>query len=198
MSTDTLIARSYINNIDKQLEKISSYLSKRGVKNQIKQGGIDYTKLSAIESYKYYNIYLSSLLKNLKYVPLGYPHRNKRGSGFGYRRNPFSGRGSEFHSGVDFEGKIGDAIKATASGVITIASYHYGYGQCVVIKHKNGYETLYGHLSKIRVRLGQKVKTNQIIGDLGSTGRSTGPHLHYEVRYLGKPLNPAQFLDLNN
>ena len=163
LATDTSIAREYINKIDSKIEKINSYLNQRGVKHKIRNaGGSNEQKISAIESYKYYNIYLASLLKNLKFMPLGYPHPNHHASGFGYRSN------------------------------------HYGYGLCVVIKHAHGYETLYGHLSKIKVRTGQKIATNQHIGNLGSTGRSTGPHLHYEVRYLGKPLNPRKFLELSN
>lgn len=198
LATDTTIAREYIQKIDEKIERINSYLNQRGVKHKIKNAGgsAEQQMVSAIESYKYYNIYLTSLLKNLKFMPLGYPHYNHHASGFGYRANPFHGKGSEFHSGIDIRGNQGDAIKATASGVVTVADYHYGYGQCVVIRHSHGYETLYGHLSRIRVRTGQKVKTNQRIGDLGSTGRSTGPHLHYEVRYLGKPLNPRKFLEL--
>lgn len=197
LATDTTIAKEYIQKIDSKIERINSYLNQRGVKYKVKHAGGDTEQMvSAIESYKYYNIYLGSLLKNLKYMPLGYPHPNHHASGFGYRANPFHGKGSEFHSGIDIVGHSGDAIKATANGVVTVADYHYGYGKCVVIRHSHGYETLYGHLSKIRVRTGQKIKTNQHIGDLGSTGRSTGPHLHYEVRYLGKPLNPKKFLEL--
>lgn len=199
LATDTSIAREYINKIDSKIEKINSYLNQRGVKHKIKNaGGSNEQKISAIDSYKYYNIYLASLLKNLKFMPLGYPHSNHHASGFGYRSNPFHGKGSEFHSGIDIRGKNGDPIKATANGTVTVADYHYGYGLCVVIKHAHGYETLYGHLSKIKVRTGQKIATNQHIGNLGSTGRSTGPHLHYEVRYLGKPLNPRKFLELSN
>jgi murein DD-endopeptidase MepM/ murein hydrolase activator NlpD len=199
LATDTTIARDYINKIEEKIERINRYLNQRGVKHKIKpEGGVDFTNINAIESYKYYNIYLQSLIKNLKHMPLGYPHPNHHASGYGYRANPFHGSGSEFHSGIDIRGNTGDPIKATASGTVTIAGYHYGYGNCVVIRHNHGYETLYGHLSKIRVRVGQKINTNHRVGDLGSTGRSTGPHLHYEVRYLGKPLNPTKFLELQN
>ena len=78
-----------------------------------------------------------------------------------------------------------------------IAGWFQGYGQCVKIKHKNNLETLYGHLSKINVKVGQTVNTGQVVGQVGSTGRSTGNHLHYEVRKNGKPINPKSFLSIN-
>lgn len=197
LATDTNIARSYIKSIDSKLGKIKKYLHQRGVKTALNhQGGINNPDVSALDSYRYYNIYLASLLRNIKHMPLGYPHKNHNNSRFGYRSNPFHGGGSEFHSGVDISGDTGDPIRSTADGTVVLADWSQGYGQCVRIQHKHGYETLYGHLSKINVKNGQQVKANQVIGELGSTGRSTGPHLHYEVRYLGKPINPTNFFKL--
>jgi murein DD-endopeptidase MepM/ murein hydrolase activator NlpD len=197
LATDTNIARIYIEKIDDKLVRIKKYLKQRGVKHSyFKLGGDENTPVSGIDSYKYYNVFLASLLKDLKYMPLGYPHRNHNNSKFGYRSNPFHGHNSEFHSGVDIRGNTGDDIKSTANGVVVLASWYSGYGNCVKIKHAHGYQTLYGHLSRISVKNGQKIKANQKIGELGSTGRSTGPHLHYEVRYQDRPINPAKFLDL--
>ncbi len=197
LATDTNIARVYIEKIDAKLIKIKKYLQQRGIKNgTIKAAGGDVNaEVSAIDSYKYYNIYLASLLKDIKYMPLGYPHANHNSTKYGYRSDPFHG-GAEFHSGVDIIGTTGDPVNSTANGIVFLANNHYGYGKCVRIKHSHGYETLYGHLSKINVKNGQKVKANQLIGELGSTGRSTGPHLHYEVRYMDRPIDPTKFLDL--
>ncbi|TNE55348.1 MAG: M23 family metallopeptidase [Bacteroidetes bacterium] len=196
--TDTLRARSYIDNIESKLNRIQKYLKQRGVKDsQLELGGkADQGANSGVAYYRYYDRYLADLIKNLKYMPLGYPHHNHSNSRYGYRSNPFSGGGSEFHSGVDIKGTTGDPIKATANGTVIQAGWSDGYGNCVRIKHSHGYQTLYGHLSRISVRQGQKVKANQVIGALGSTGRSTGPHLHYEVRFKNKPINPERFLKL--
>jgi murein DD-endopeptidase MepM/ murein hydrolase activator NlpD len=196
LATDTNIARIYIKKIDHQLVKIKKYLQQRGIKHSFNLGGSSSEKQKAIDSYKYYNVYLAALLKDIKYMPLGYPHFNHNNSRYGYRSNPFHGGGSEFHSGVDISGDTGDPIKSTANGTVFLADWSSGYGKCIRIKHSHGYETLYGHLSEINVKNGQKVKANQEIGKLGSTGRSTGPHLHYEVRYMGRPINPTKFLDL--
>lgn len=197
LATDTNMARSYIEDIDSKLKRVQKYLKQRGVEGtDLEVGGKKQNANSGLEYYRYYKKYLSDLIKNLKYMPLGYPHHNHNNSRYGYRTNPFSGGGSEFHSGTDIKGKTGDPIKATANGVVTMAQWSDGYGNCIRIKHKHGYQTLYGHLSRISVRKGQKVKANQIIGALGSTGRSTGPHLHYEVRFKGKPINPSRFLKL--
>ena len=198
LATDTNIANGYIEKIESKLVRLNKYLKQRGVKHpKVEVGGNETnSNISAINTYKYYNIYLASLLKNLKYMPLGYPHKNHNNSRFGYRSNPFHGGGSEFHSGIDIRGNIGDPIKSTAKGVVSFAGWSQGYGNCIRIKHDHGYETLYGHLSEIDVRKGQKVNAGRDIGKLGSTGRSTGPYLHYEVRYLDQPINPERFLDL--
>ena len=198
LATDTVVANAYIKRIDSKLSIIKKYLKQRGVKPvKLNAGGNNKNpNISAINTYRYYNIYLKSLIKNLKYMPLGYPHANHTNSRFGYRSNPFHGRGSEFHSGIDIEGDTGDNVQATANGNVFYAGWYQGYGNCVRVKHEHGYETLYGHLSRITVKNGQKISAGEEIGKLGSTGRSTGPHLHYEVRYLGQPINPERFLEL--
>lgn len=114
-------------------------------------------------------------------------------SGFGYRRDP-KGAGTRMHNGTDFAGAHGLPIYATADGVVTYASFNSGYGRQVKIQHEFGIETSYAHMSNIRVSVGQKVSRGDRIGDMGSSGRSTGTHLHYEVRIGGKPVNPMTFI----
>jgi murein DD-endopeptidase MepM/ murein hydrolase activator NlpD len=114
-------------------------------------------------------------------------------SGFGVRVDPFLGTPA-LHTGLDLHGETGDAVRATADGTVTAASWSGGYGRVVDVDHGNGLSTRYGHLSSIAVRVGQSVKTGQIIGKVGSTGRSTGPHLHYETRLKGEAIDPQKFL----
>ncbi len=114
-------------------------------------------------------------------------------SGFGYRKDPFTHK-RRFHNGLDIRVPVGTPVGASADGIVIFAGWAGGYGKCIKIKHFNGYTTLYGHLSRIYVKRGQKVHRGQIIGRSGRTGRATGPHLHFTVWYKGKPVNPAQFL----
>jgi len=114
-------------------------------------------------------------------------------SGFGYRTDPFT-KVRKMHEGMDFTAKTGTPIYATGDGVVARAdNTASGYGNHIVIRHGFGYETLYGHLSKYKCRAGQSVKRGDIIGYVGSTGRSEGPHLHYEVHKNGKVVNPLNF-----
>ena len=99
------------------------------------------------------------------------------------------------HAGVDLAGPRGTAIFATADGVVVAAGPESGYGNVVRIQHEFGFETVYAHQSKIRVKVGQQVSRGVQIGDMGSTGRSTGSHLHYEVRVNGQPVNPMTYLE---
>ncbi len=114
-------------------------------------------------------------------------------SGFGTRRDPKTG-GRRMHKGSDFAGSPGTDIFATADGVVTHAGWQSGYGRLVKIRHAYGFETLYAHNSNIRVKVGQRVSRGDHIADMGSTGRSTGTHLHYEVRIDGKPVNPMTYI----
>jgi murein DD-endopeptidase MepM/ murein hydrolase activator NlpD len=114
-------------------------------------------------------------------------------SPFGIRTDPFLGRPA-MHTGIDLRGEIGEAVHATADGRVTIAGRDGGYGNLVEINHGNGLATRYGHLSEIDVKVGQTVRIGEVIGKIGSTGRSTGPHLHYETRVDGEPVNPQKFL----
>jgi murein DD-endopeptidase MepM/ murein hydrolase activator NlpD len=137
-------------------------------------------------------------------IPAIQPVANKKleriGSGFGYRQDPFY-RTQRFHAGIDFTAPRGVEVYATADGVVAeVKSELWGYGQHIIINHKNGYTTLYAHLSKFKIKKGEKVKRGQLIGLVGSTGKSTAPHLHYEVHRNGTPINPAYFFfnDLTN
>jgi murein DD-endopeptidase MepM/ murein hydrolase activator NlpD len=113
-------------------------------------------------------------------------------SGFGDRIHPVY-KVRKFHAGVDFPARTGTAIQATGDGVVTEAGWRSGYGNCVTINHGYGYESVYAHMNKITVPRGAKVTKGQKIGEVGDTGLSTAPHLHYEVHYKGKPVNPINF-----
>lgn len=115
-------------------------------------------------------------------------------SGFGYRRDPFNGQGA-MHAGIDFKGPIGSPIFAAADGRVTFAGQKSGYGNAIEITHGNGMLTRYAHLSRIGVTVGQQVAAGATIGGLGNTGRSTGPHLHFEVRINDRAINPRPFLE---
>lgn len=113
--------------------------------------------------------------------------------GFGGRRNPFTGRGYELHEGQDIDAAFGTPVLATAGGKVTIAEWQRGYGNVIYIDHGSGLSTRYGHLHQIDVSAGQDVRQGETIGRLGSTGRSIGPTLHYEVRISGAPVDPRQY-----
>ena len=114
-------------------------------------------------------------------------------SNFGYRTDPFT-RGLAMHTGVDFRAETGSSILATGPGKVVAAEYNGGYGNMVEVEHANGLTTRYAHMSAIAVSVGQIVKTGTVVGRVGSTGRSTGPHLHYETRINDEPIDPTRFL----
>lgn len=115
-------------------------------------------------------------------------------SGFGYRRDPFTGHAA-MHSGLDFRGPTGSPIYSAAKGVVSFAGRKSGYGNVIEISHGNGLVTRYAHMSAFRAKQGQKVAAGDVIGAIGSTGRSTGPHLHFEVRINDRAVNPRPFLE---
>lgn len=127
-------------------------------------------------------------------IPSIWPVKGELESGFGGRRNPFGGDGFEFHTGQDIDAQIGDPVAAAANGTVIYAGWQNGYGQLVTIDHGDGLTTRYGHLSQIDATVGQSIMRGTILGLVGSTGRSTGPHLHYEVRINDHPVNPRQYL----
>ena len=128
-------------------------------------------------------------------VPLGNPVIGEADmtSPFGMRKHPIFKR-LAIHTGVDLRGDTGEPVRATATGKVTIAGRQRGYGNMVEISHGNGLATRFGHLSEISVKVGQVVRIGEIIGSIGSTGLSTGPHLHYETRVNGQPVDPQKFL----
>lgn len=202
-AASTSAATTYIQAIQGKLQKINDYLRKRGLKGFSTQsvggnGNAEESKLSDNEKYSLYNDYLSRLLNSVAFTPMGYPRVSSVTSIFGYRSDPFDSENAEYHPGIDFRGQYGDPVKTTANGKVVFTGRKGGYGNCIIVKHSNDFETLYGHLSHIDVHEGQEVNTGDVIGRVGSTGRSTGAHLHYEVRKYGKPINPAKFLTLNN
>lgn len=196
-------AQSYIQAIEGKLKSINEYLRKRGLKGFSTKavggdGNVEGTKLSDKEVYMAYNDYLAHVVNSVAFTPMGYPRISSMTSSFGFRSDPFSTEHAEFHPGIDFKGSRGDVAKCTANGRVVSAGWNGGYGNCVRVAHANGFETLYGHLSRITVKVGQELSVGDKVGEVGSTGRSTGAHLHYEVRKDGKPINPVKFLTLNN
>jgi murein DD-endopeptidase MepM/ murein hydrolase activator NlpD len=135
------------------------------------------------------------LTQSLAAVPLQKPVEGEieMSSPFGMRMDPFLG-GPAIHTGVDLRGDLGEPARVTANGTVSIASWKGGYGNMVEVDHHNGFSTRYGHLSKIEVKVGQSVRTGDVIGLIGSTGRSTGPHLHYETRVNDTAVDPVKFL----
>jgi murein DD-endopeptidase MepM/ murein hydrolase activator NlpD len=127
-------------------------------------------------------------------VPSIWPVVGPLRSGVGIRSNPFGGSGLETHKGQDISAPMGTPVKAAADGSVVIAGWQKGYGWVVYIDHGNGISTRYGHLSRIDVTVGQMLKQGEQLGLVGSTGRSTGPHLHYEVRINGQPTSPIHYL----
>ncbi|WP_162618500.1 M23 family metallopeptidase [Pedobacter yulinensis] len=197
MATDTVKAEEpdRYAEIDNKLSTINKFLKARGLKpafsDQKKK------ELTEEEIDNYYKEYLNKVIFNLAHTPIGFPYPGHITSTFGHRENPFTFSGGERHKGIDIKGNTGDPVRATAQGRVTFAGYRGGYGKCIVLKHANGFETLYGHLSRINVDEGDRVKVGELIGRIGSTGRSTGPHLHYEVHRNGKFVNPKGYLSLN-
>jgi murein DD-endopeptidase MepM/ murein hydrolase activator NlpD len=125
--------------------------------------------------------------------PLNFHDLRRIGSYFGYRTDPYY-KVTKFHEGIDFTAAIGTPIYVTGDGVITEAEYNRGgYGMCIKVNHGYSYETFYAHLSRMKVHVGQKVKRGEIIGFVGNSGKSTAPHLHYEVHKGGIPINPIYF-----
>jgi murein DD-endopeptidase MepM/ murein hydrolase activator NlpD len=132
---------------------------------------------------------LGSRLRNL---PVGIPIVARLSSGFGWRANPFGGGRAEFHRGLDIPSPWGTPVRATADGVVEFAEWRSGYGLAVAIRHADGFMTLFGHLSAATVHAGDRVTRGAVVGRVGNEGRSTGPHVHYEVRRWGKPIDPRR------
>jgi murein DD-endopeptidase MepM/ murein hydrolase activator NlpD len=140
-------------------------------------------------------IQIHRLARTLQSVPVRRPLEGETdlASAFGVRQDPFTGSPA-MHTGLDIHAETGNPVRASADGTVTAAGWSGGYGRVVDVDHGNGFSTRYAHLSAIDVHAGQAVKTGQIVGKVGSTGRSTGPHLHYETRLRGEAVDPQKFL----
>jgi len=195
---DTSALKKHYESIDKKLLTINKFLKARGIKTIVKnEGGEGNSDILSVEEIgEFYEGYLNKMIDYVAFTPMGYPHFGAITSGYGHRENPFTGENVETHKGLDFKGKRGEIVKSTASGRVTYAGRRGGYGNCIVINHGNGFETYYGHLSRILITEGTQVKAGDNIGKIGSTGRSTGPHLHYEIHKNGKIINPRSFLTI--
>jgi murein DD-endopeptidase MepM/ murein hydrolase activator NlpD len=138
---------------------------------------------------------IDQLTRTLVNIPVRLPVAGEAEivSGFGVRIDPFLSRPA-MHTGLDFRAEVGDPVLVTAGGTVTAAGWSGGYGKMVEVDHGNGFATRYGHMSEIDVKVGQQVKTGQSLGKVGITGRSTGPHLHYETRIDGEAVDPQRFL----
>jgi murein DD-endopeptidase MepM/ murein hydrolase activator NlpD len=129
------------------------------------------------------------------HIPSVFPYDGPITCGYGARRSPFGGPRIESHRGIDIAGPIGMPLKATADGVVLLAGVVAGYGNLVIINHENGFYSYYGHCSLLKVVEGQSVKRYQTIALLGTSGRSTGPHIHYEIRYGDSAIDPMQLIE---
>ena len=191
-----------VEELAKRLEIINSLMKKVGLKVDTSEGeGGTAIPLSKLLNENDVDVDLSSLIpqvdrmiKEFKTVPIGYPTYGRITSPFGLRINPVTGK-PEFHLGVDIANRWGTPVRTPADGRVVKAGYCGLMGRCVEIDHGNGIVTYYGHLSKVLVHTGEQVKRGEIIGLMGSTGRSTGPHLHYSVKFRGKIVNPEIFLE---
>lgn len=154
-----------------------------------------------IKSYDYLRRRNGEMADRLSHIPSIQPLSSKylktMASGYGYRRDPIYGT-TRFHAGMDFSTNVGVPVYATGDATVASADWQSGYGNCIDLNHGYNYTTRYAHLSEILVKPGQKVKRGDMIGKVGNTGKSTGPHLHYEVRLKGEPQNPVNyyFMDL--
>jgi murein DD-endopeptidase MepM/ murein hydrolase activator NlpD len=132
-------------------------------------------------------------LGQISFTPTLWPVIGRITGSFGERLDPFSGEGA-FHTGVDISSQYGDGVRAAGDGVVTHAALHAGYGRLVVVDHGFGVASWYGHLSSFTVAPGMRVKRGDLVGYVGVSGRTTGPHVHYEVRINGAPVNPMRYL----
>ncbi len=205
--------RKQVSETDSQLATLEMYAKEVSVAYGIKQkleGPVDISAEGALmptfpESIQDYNFLRSADAISLKHSaarrlqpasarPTMWPVMGRLMDGFGKRLDPFSGEGA-FHRGVDIIAPTGTSVKVTADGIVVEASpTSGGYGRLVVVDHGGGFETFYAHLSRIFVQVGQEVRRGETVGAVGSTGRVTAAHLHYEVHVSGNPVNPISFM----
>jgi murein DD-endopeptidase MepM/ murein hydrolase activator NlpD len=188
-----------VSQLHERSELIANVMSNIGVKLK-KMKNTDSSKNSggpfiAIEDNRFDQLIdkADQYLETLRSLPLGKPAPGATSSSYGPRMDPIT-HTAAFHPGIDIIGNTGDEVRATAEGKVLFAGDNGGYGNYILIDHGNQYTTGYGHLFKFRVKAGDHISRGQVIGLMGDTGRSTGPHLHYEISANGKTINPYKFL----
>lgn len=184
-----------VEELEGKLMTIDKFLRKKGIRKVPSGigGAVGKVDILDVDYVSFLHKEADKFQKYLSRVPLGPPVWGRITSRFGYRKDPFSGR-YEFHDGVDIRAPWGTPVRATAEGKVIYAGWKAGYGKTVIIRHAYGFRTLYAHLSKIKVKPGRWVKSGQVIGYVGSTGRSTGPHVHYEVWRYSRKQNPIKYM----
>jgi murein DD-endopeptidase MepM/ murein hydrolase activator NlpD len=183
---DTKLLEKSVKDNDEVISRRSFELAVQYVQDQAKDSENSFQEIIS---------YITEQRARLTAVPTGWPLKGWITASFGSRIDPFTGSLS-YHAGVDIANDIGTPVKATADGVVVFAEFQPGgYGNMVAINHGNGYSTKFGHLLKYIVSPGQHIKKGQVLGYLGNTGRSTAPHLHYEVKLNGVAVNPVKYLN---
>ena len=203
MQLDPISDAQRLSGLDREnsYSQLSRLSDSRLVEQLSKRMNLLETKIySQLQSFDQLEEALSNQQDRLAHIPSVLPINiadYTMSSGYGYRVDPIYGS-SKFHEGLDFAASKGTDVFATGDGKITLAKREAGYGNCIDIDHGYNYRTRYAHLSEILVNAGEEVKRGQLIGKVGSTGKSTGPHLHYEVRFKDEPQNPVNyyFMDL--
>lgn len=197
-----LLLSTAVSELNQRSEFIENVISNIGIKVKTKSkasaknsGGPFIAAENAVYDDLLYRA--DNYLKTIQTLPLGKPVKASVSSWYGKRKDPLNGK-SAFHEGIDFRGRKGDPIYATADGKVTFAGNNGGFGKSVKIKHGNGYTTTFAHMHNYHVKKGDYVSRGQIIGLVGNSGRSTGSHLHYEISYRNKHVNPAKFMKVAN
>ena len=188
LKTEIEKKEKFLNEVNDKIEDIERILQFTPPKKMGKSEKLDLAKLDLVDK--------KFVLDN---IPNGYPVKFKGiSSKFGWRKHPILHK-KEFHTGIDLRASINTPVYATANGIVEFAKYHKrsGYGKLLIIDHNFGFKTLFGHLNKIVVKNGDFVRKGDIVAYTGNTGLSNGPHLHYEVRYIGVILNPINFIKWN-
>jgi murein DD-endopeptidase MepM/ murein hydrolase activator NlpD len=186
--------------ITRQITEVNKLLDSKGIPKTRQQNEVIVPKFNSpleLGDNSEFEKYLEDFKSTISNTPLGSPIEGRITSSFGIRANPFLSEKRETHKGLDISARHGSPVRCTADGKVVFAGYKGDYGKLVIISHGDDYETLYGHLSEILVKEGQEVKANTFIGKVGSTGRSSGPHLHYEIHKNDKKINPKTFINVN-
>lgn len=188
-----------VHHLNERSSQLEALLTKVGVEFAVKEDGAGVGNnsggpyIEACSDNSDDALYFSAqLIKIIEQTPLGVPSKGYLSSSFGRRRDPFNGR-KAFHNGIDIAHFVGTKVKATADGVVASCGYISGYGNTLKVSHCGRFTTVFGHLDKMLVKKGAKIARGEVIATMGNTGRSTGPHLHYEIRDNGRPINPYGF-----